>query len=109
MAAPSLARRTRGLLRVENHALGHGAHTREARVNMVVLLRAAGVSLIVLSLFHAVLWRALDWDQEVERLSPLNARVFLVHTFFIAFVLAALGLLSLIKPHLLLLPSELAR
>src|SRR5262249_45076470 len=66
-------------------------------------------SLIVLALFHAVLWRALSWGRETERLSPLNARVFAVHTFFIAFVLGALGLLSLVRPELLLVRSELAR
>jgi len=63
----------------------------------------------VLSLFHAVLWRTLSWGRETERLSPLNARVFAVHTFFIAFVLGALGLLSLARPELLLVRSELAR
>ena len=78
-------------------------------MSLELLLRGAGLSLIVLSLFHAILWRALDWGNEIKRLSPLNARVFSVHTFFIAFVLTALGLLSLLKPQLLLLPSELAR
>ena len=42
-------------------------------------------------------------------MSPFNARVFAVQTFFIAFVLLALGLLSLARPELLLVPSELAR
>lgn len=78
-------------------------------MSLALLLRVAGVSLVVLSLFHAVLWRKLDWGREMDRLSPLNARVFAVHTFFIAFVLAALGLLSAIQPELLLVPSELAR
>jgi hypothetical protein len=78
-------------------------------LNLADLLRAAGLGLIALSAFHAVLWRTLAWDKEIERLSPLNARVFAVHTFFIAFVLGALGLLSLLKPELLLAPSELAR
>jgi hypothetical protein len=78
-------------------------------MNLVFLLRAAGAGLIVLSLFHAVLWRTLSWGREIERLSPLNARVFAVHTFFIAFVLGALGLLSLLGPELLLLRSDLAR
>jgi hypothetical protein len=78
-------------------------------MTMVFVLRAAGASLIVLSLFHAILWRSLNWGPEIARLSPLNARVFVVHTFFITFVLAALGLLSLVKPELLLAPSELAR
>jgi hypothetical protein len=78
-------------------------------LNLAVLLRVAGGSLLLLSLFHAVLWRTLGWGLEIERLSPLNARVFGVHTFFIAFVLGALGLLSLVRPELLLAPSELAR
>ena len=78
-------------------------------MSLVVALQVAGGSLIVLSLFHVVLWRTLDWGREIERLSPLNARVFAVHTFFIAFVLCALGLLSLLKPRLLVEPSELAR
>jgi hypothetical protein len=78
-------------------------------VSLALVLRGAGLSLIVLSLFHVALWRMLDWGREIARLSPLNARVFAVHTFFIAFVLGALGLLSLLRPHLLLVPSELAR
>jgi hypothetical protein len=78
-------------------------------VSLANLLRVVGASLIVLSLFHAVLWRTLGWGEEVVRLSPLNARVFAVHVFFIAFVLFALGLLSLVEPELLLVPSELAR
>jgi hypothetical protein len=78
-------------------------------LSLALLLRAAGASLIGLALFHAVLWRTLSWGQEIARLSPLNARVFAVHTFFIAFVLGALGLLSLVQPELLLVPSELAR
>jgi hypothetical protein len=78
-------------------------------LNLPLLLRTAGASLIVLSLFHAVLWRTLAWGREIERLSPLNARVFAVHTFFIAFVLGALGILSLARPDLLLAPTELGR
>jgi hypothetical protein len=78
-------------------------------VTLVLFLRLVGASLLVLSLFHAVLWRALDWGSEIERLSPLNARVFAVHTFFIAFVLFGLGALSLTKPELLLSPGDLPR
>jgi hypothetical protein len=76
---------------------------------VILALRVAGFGLVVLSLFHVVLWRALDWGKEIERLSPLNARVFAVHTFFIAFVLLGLGLLSLFEPDLLIAPSALAR
>ena len=74
-----------------------------------MLLRAAGLSLIALSLFHLVLWRSLGWGMERARLSPLTASVFAVHTFFIAFVLCGLGLLSLARPELLLARSELGR
>src|SRR5262249_21210374 len=93
----------------QDHPLGHGAQPGEAVVTLVVLLRMAGASLVVLALLHAVFWRALGWDRDFERLSPLNSRVFAVHTFFIAFVLLALGLLSLAKPELLLARTELAR
>ncbi len=78
-------------------------------MTLELVLRMAGASLIVLALFHAVLWRALGWGPEINRLSPLTARVFLVHTLFIAFVLLALGLLSLLAPELLVAPSDLAR
>lgn len=64
-------------------------------------------SLLVLSLLHAVFWRPLSWHREVANLSPLNGRVFIVHLFFIVFVLIALGLISLMRPDLLLAPSEL--
>ena len=78
-------------------------------MTLVLLLRIAGASLMVLSLFHAVLWRSLHWNHESSRLSPLNARVFAVHAFFIAFVLFGLGMLSLLRPDLLLSRGELAR
>jgi len=77
-------------------------------MTLSMIVRLAGASLIVLSLFHAALWRALGWGREMHQLSPLTARVFAVHTFFIALVLMGLGLLSLGRPDLLLNPSELA-
>ena len=58
---------------------------------LVLALRIVGLSHLVLGLAHIVLWRALRWGKECERLTPLTARVFFVHTFFIAFVLMALG------------------
>lgn len=78
-------------------------------MSLVALLRGAGASLIILALFHAVLWRALNWEREIERLSALNARVFVVHTLVVVFVLLAMGLLSLARPDLLIIRSELAR
>jgi len=77
-------------------------------MTLSMIVRLAGASLIVLSLFHAALWRALGWGREMHQLSPLTARVFAVHAFFVALVLMGLGLLSLGRPDLLLNPSELA-
>ncbi len=76
---------------------------------LALLLRLSGASLIVLSLFHGVLGRVLDWKKDTKKLTPLNARIFAVHTFFIAFVLLMLGLLSFGYPRLLLDRSDLAR
>jgi hypothetical protein len=87
--------------------MGDGLHHREDFV--ILALQLAGASLLVLTLFHITLWRALHWGSEIVRLSPINTRVFIVHLLFIAFVLGALGLLSLVRPDLLLAPSELAR
>jgi hypothetical protein len=78
-------------------------------VSLSLALRIGGASLVFLSVAHIVFWRSLHWDRECERLSPLNARVFAVHAFFVALVLLGLGLLSLFWPHLLLARGELAR
>jgi hypothetical protein len=74
-----------------------------------LVLRLSGASLVVLAIFHAALWRTFRWGSEISRLSPINRRVFIVHLFFIAFVISALGLLSLARPDVLLEPSDLAR
>jgi hypothetical protein len=76
---------------------------------LVVVLRVLGASHLALALAHVALWRLFGWSSEIERLSPLTARVFAAHTFFVAFVLAALGALALARPDLLVAPSELAR
>jgi hypothetical protein len=76
---------------------------------LALVLRLVGASHIVLALAHVVLWRLFDWSREIAQLTPLTARVFAVHTFFIAFVLAALGALGFARPDLLITPSDLAR
>jgi hypothetical protein len=73
------------------------------------LLRLVGASLVVLSVGHGVLGRALNWPADAAKMSPLNARVFHAHTFFVAYVLMLLGLLSLVRPDLMLIPSDLGR
>ena len=60
---------------------------------LTFVMRIVGSSHLALALAHIVLWRLFDWSRETARLSPLTARVFAVHTFFVAFVLAMLGAL----------------
>jgi hypothetical protein len=78
-------------------------------MSLGLALQLVGASLVALSLFHMVLSRSLGWNHEAARLSPLNARIFMVHAFFVAFVLLGLGLLSLMRPDLLLVQSDLGR
>jgi hypothetical protein len=56
-----------------------------------------------------LLWRLFRWSRDLSALPALTARVFAVHTFFIAFLLAALGSLELGHPELLEQRSELGR
>jgi hypothetical protein len=69
-----------------------------------MILRIAGGSQIVLGLAHVLIWRRLGWTAELRAMTPLTARVFTVHTFFIAFVLVAFGTLELVHPELLASP-----
>lgn len=75
----------------------------------VVVWRLVGASQVVLGLSHALIWRRLGWTAESRKLSPLTARVFAAHTFFIAFVLTALGSLEVLRPDLLETRGGLAR
>lgn len=76
---------------------------------MTLLLRVVGASHLVLALGHIFIWRRFGWSHELGQVSPLTARVFAVHTFFVAFVLAALGALAAFRPDLLVTRSDLAR
>jgi hypothetical protein len=73
------------------------------------LWRLVGASQVALGLAHVALWRLLGWSRELAALSALTARVFAVHTCFIAFLLVALGALELGHPELLAQKSELGR
>lgn len=73
------------------------------------VLRVLGATHIVLGVAHVWIWRLFGWTDELKRVSPLTARVFAVHTFFIAFVLVALGALAFGRPDLLVARSDFAR
>jgi hypothetical protein len=76
---------------------------------MTALLQLVGASLLVLAVAHLPLWRIFAWRAEIAQLSPLTARVFVVHLAFIVLLLFGLGLLLLCRPELLVERSELAR
>lgn len=78
-------------------------------MNLAFHLKAVGVLLILLGLAHGAFGSRLNWKTELERLSPVNRQIFLVHCFYIALFLVMLGSLSLfLTPHLLE-PSPLSR
>src|SRR5206468_10904235 len=54
---------------------------------LTILLRVAGAGLILLAWLRVPIGRRLKWREEALLLSPLNASIFRVHTFFICFVL----------------------
>jgi len=78
-------------------------------MTLLVLLRVAGALLLVLAASHALFPKRLGWKEDLERLTPLNRQVFLVHTFFIVLVVSMMGVLSLAFAELLVAPSPLAR
>lgn len=73
---------------------------------LALLLRIAGVGLILLALLHVPIGRRLNWREEAARLTPVNASIFHVHTFFICLVLVMMGLPSLIDPQVFLEKSS---
>ena len=75
----------------------------------VVCLRIAGALLLLLACSHVVFPKRFHWAEELPRLSLLNRQMFLVHTFFIALLVAFMGILSLVFPEALLERSQLGR
>lgn len=78
-------------------------------MNTEAHLRLAGALQIALALFHLAFPRRFDWKAELARLSPLNRKIFLVHTFYVCLVLVMIGALSLCAPQALGERTLLAR
>ena len=70
-------------------------------------LRAAGASQLLLALLHLSFSRRFNWAGELARLSLLNRQIFYVHTFFVALVVAGMGVLSLVGTAALLATGPL--
>jgi hypothetical protein len=73
---------------------------------LTTLLRLAGLGLILLAIMHVYIARELRWREELVRLSPVNASIFYVHSFFICLVLVTMGLPCLLEPVTFLEPSR---
>ena len=71
-------------------------------------LRIAGAGLILLGILHVPIGRHLRWREESARMSPVNEKIFHVHSLFIGVVLVAMGLPCLIEPSVLLEKSRAA-
>jgi hypothetical protein len=69
---------------------------------LAILLRVAGAGVILLALLHVPIGRHLKWREEASLLSPANASIFRVHTFFICLVLVLMGLPCLVDPNVFL-------
>jgi len=78
-------------------------------VTLAFHLRLAGAGLFLLAAGHLLLPRRFHWREELAQLSLLNRQVFVVHTFFICFVLMLMGSLSAFGTTALLQPTPLAR
>jgi len=75
---------------------------------LTTLLRLAGAGLITLALAHIPIARHLKWDEDIPRLTPVNASIFRVHNFFICLVLIIMGLPCLFEPGVFLEKSRAA-
>lgn len=60
---------------------------------MEIHIKIIGSLLILLSLIHIIFPRYFRWKEELTSLSPINAQMMKVHTFFIALTVFLMGLL----------------
>ena len=63
----------------------------------VLHLRAIGAILVALALVHVIFPRYFRWATELASLSLINRQLMVVHTFFVAWVVGLMGLLSLLE------------
>jgi hypothetical protein len=69
---------------------------------LAILLRIAGIVLLLLAAMHWPISRKLKWCDEALLLSPVNAAVFQVHVFFICLILVLMGLPCIADPAIFL-------
>jgi hypothetical protein len=72
-------------------------------------LHAVGVLLLLLGVSHVFFNRYFGWERELQTVSLLTRRIFLVHNFFIGLGVALAGAVSLFCANALLRPGVLSR
>lgn len=60
---------------------------------MELQLKIIGVLLIVLALIHGIFHSYFNWKTELKSLSLINKQMMVIHTFFVAFIVALMGVL----------------
>jgi hypothetical protein len=86
--------------------MGTGIHPDCVIPVLTILLRIAGIGLILLALVHVPIGRKLRWKDDCKKLTTTNAEVFRVHTLFICVVLVMMALPCLCEPDIFLIQSR---
>lgn len=73
---------------------------------LTILLRAAGIGLILLAVVHIPIGKQLKWREDAARLSPVNESIFHVHALFICLVLVMMALPCIFEPSVFLEKSR---
>jgi hypothetical protein len=75
----------------------------------IVLLRIAGVLLLLLAIVNLFVPKHCRWADDLPRMSLLNRQIFIVHAAFIVLTIMLMAGVSLACTHELLAPSRLSR
>ncbi|HEV2132852.1 MAG TPA: hypothetical protein VGR47_01190 [Terracidiphilus sp.] len=78
-------------------------------MNLAFHLQIVGVLLLLLAISHAFFNRYFGWSRELEGVSLFTRRVFFVHCFFIALMVALAGAGSILYSRALLQPDPMSR
>ena len=60
---------------------------------MEIHLKIIGIALIFLALIHIVFPKYFNWEKELKSLSLVNAKMMVIHTFFLVLTVFMMGLL----------------
>ena len=78
-------------------------------MTLSILLKAVGVTMLLLSVGHWPIAKHLKWREDSRQLTLINRQILFVHSYFIALILLFMGILLVFYTPLLLLASPLAK